>query len=247
MNASHPSDFLLERYVVSDVSSDMNKQISTHILSCSVCDDKYKALKTFSEQYIKDRPAQMFASQINARQRSVFQSFIIFLRSIRASYAMVLATLCVCGFLVIKSSFDLTEYRLKGSRTHSLQIYLKRQENVNLLRAEQKIRARDALKIKIPTVQKMEVEVYIVESNKNIMPYPQGPFFSLSNTEQVLPHSLEITAPCRDLWILVNLDKKTSSMLPSVTKILEQGGFNDAVFKQLNVDEKIHLRCEENE
>jgi|GEM_PF-5750818 len=256
MSASHPSDFLLERYVVLEVSSKEAEHVALHMLSCQVCHNKYTQLKTFSEQYLKERPASDFLCKINTQSQSIYgwrtviqdkiTAIFYFFRHTRMRYGFAMAALCVIGIFAIKQQ-DESEYRLKGSVGPYIQVYVKRQGNISMLRAQQKIRAQDALKIEIPTTQKIYAEVYIVESSKNITPYPQGPFFELSSTHQTLPNSLEITAPCHDMWILVNFNKRSSSMLPMLAQTLVQRGFSDATFKQLNVDDKIYLQCEANE
>lgn len=191
----HPSRITLERLSVGDLSGTVHEVVTRHVDACAPCRLVLEELEAARTARLAAVPPEEFIDRVIERKDRETGPM-------RASHRWVLGTgaLAAAAAMLLLIPRPGSDVRLKGV---GVTLHRNREGNVQIMRADETLRAGDALRVVITQAEARPIAAWFVDARGRVDSLlPEGPQ-SLSAGEHALPGSAVVESPCIDSWLVV--------------------------------------------
>jgi hypothetical protein len=204
---------------VGDLSPAERDKTGFHLEGCPLCQTRVGDIKEEADRDLLLLPVEKFASQLSAQMGVPAPRVSPFRRWATVSVATAMAA--AAAFVMMPRRPD--AFTLRGS---GLQVHRNRDGMAKLMDPDDRIRARDALRIVVTLAHAEPVDVWFVDSAGRVdRLMSEGPLQGTPG-EQTMPGSAVVDAPCKDMWIVVGVGKGATSSVEAALNRLGPGTRN---------------------
>jgi hypothetical protein len=202
----HPSELVLERLSVNDLSREVREVTERHVADCLSCRQFLGSLETAKEERLREVPPEMFMANLARRRRREERLARGRLLSVVAGAVLAAAAMVVVIPRLRETpgqgvQVGTDQVRLKGGT--GVTVHRRRDEAVTILPAEARIRAGDGLRVVVTLDRAAVVDVWFVDRQGRVDRLLESGPMELPPGQHALPGSAVVDTPCLDLWLVV--------------------------------------------
>jgi hypothetical protein len=186
----HPSSLQLERFSVDDLPVEAREGTRVHVDSCPDCTRFLNGLDQARAECLRAIPPEELLRRIATSVRPQLP---------RWSWLGLGAAAIAAGLLLVLL-LPVEPIRLKGA---GVAVYRKRGDEVQILRADQNIRAGDSLRVVVSLPRRTPIAAWFLDARGRVDRFLADGSVPLDRGEQALPGSAVVESPCVDLWLMV--------------------------------------------
>ena len=194
----HPAALSLERFATGELGPGERARLELHLAACPRCRTEVAAVDADRQALLLRLPPDRFVAALEDRQARHWW---------RLAGAGSLGLVAAAAAAWLVAAPPRSALRAKGI---GLVVHLQRGESVRRLGEEETIQAGDALRVALSLPRPARVTAWFADAQGQVEALaPEGPA-ALAAGEQLLPGSVVVDAPCRDLVLVVGVGEAAS-------------------------------------
>lgn len=207
----HPSELVLERLSVNDLSREAREETERHVVDCLSCRQFLGELEGEKKERLREVPPATFMADVVRRQKREDRQARGRLLSIVTGAMLAAAAMVVViprlrdtprqGGPGRTGEVRTDQVRFKGGT--GVTVHRRRENAVTTLPAEARIRAGDGLRVVVTLDRATTVDVWFVDGQGRVDRLLESGAMELPPGQHALPGSAIVNNPCVDLWLVV--------------------------------------------
>ena len=198
----HPTSLTLERLSAGDLPAEASQAAAQHVSGCERCRIFLDELEGARDEFLHEWPRERILARLEASRTPLP------LRNRWRRAGLMAAAACAAVALLFVARPD-QRIQLKGP---GVTVHRKRGDEVRILRAEDRIRAGDALRVVLAVPRREQVSAWYIDARGRVDRALADASITLDPGERALPGSVMVESPCVDLWLVIVTGSESSEV-----------------------------------